>query len=206
MRDSEHWEAIPGIFMHSVSMHWDMHFVIIICISLIDFIIEEPMHMASIRLAFMLHLVSMHMASMCWEIIICISLMHFMVGASMHLVFMQFDIIMERPFMDFIMDASMFMVFMQVVIIMERSFMDFIMGAFICIGSIDRAVMHCAMHWDMTAWKSQTAFSIRMSIHFAAVIMAVSLQPSLCLAPSDFIMVNHILRAGDPAATGIFTI
>jgi hypothetical protein len=70
-----------------------------------------------------------------------------------------------------------------------RSFIDLIEGAFIVMGLVWREVMHCAMHWDMTAWKSQTAFSIRMSIHFAAVIIAFGLQPSLCLTPADFMCV-----------------
>jgi hypothetical protein len=52
--------------------------------------------------------------------------------------------------------------------------------------------MHCAMHCDITAWKSQSAFSIRMSIHFDAVIMAVARQPPLCFIPSDFIDVIFI--------------
>jgi hypothetical protein len=94
-------------------------------------------------------------------------------GASMHFVSMQRVIIVMRPFMDFIMDASIPLVSMQRVIIIMRSFMDFIMDALIGMEFIGWAVMHCAMHWEITAWKSQSAFSIRMSMHFDGGIMVI---------------------------------
>jgi hypothetical protein len=53
--------------------------------------------------------------------------------------------------------------------------------------SLHPVSMHCAMHWDITAWKSHIAFSIRISMHFDAVIMAFPRQTSLCLTPADFI-------------------
>jgi hypothetical protein len=59
------------------------------------------------------------------------------------------------------------------------------------------------MHWEITAWKSQSAFSILMSMHFDAVIMVVCLQPSLCFEPADISGAISITFGQDfPAATG----
>jgi hypothetical protein len=57
------------------------------------------------------------------------------------------------------------------------------------------------MHWEITAWKSQSAFSILMSMHFDAVIMVVCLQPPLCFEPADIFSVISITFGQDhPAA------
>jgi hypothetical protein len=191
----------------AISMHWLIHLPIIIMQSHMDFIMDEFMRVDSMHSDIIImqsHMdfimdEFMDLTSMHWSIIIMHSSMDFIIALSIEgIAIMQTFIMDMLLFMDFIMAAFIGMVMgaiimhwdMQRYIMDMQLFMDLAMMSLIGIGFMECEVMHGDTHWDITAWRSHIAFSIRMSMQF---IIVDWLQQSLLSILEAFIIVLDAL-------------
>jgi hypothetical protein len=187
IRDSMQPDGMSGTILQTDLRNMPMHFDIIIMHSLIGFIMEESMHIASGHEASM-HFVFMQMLSMHFAIIIMQVLMDFIMAASMDFASMHLGIIIMQSHMDFIMGAIICIMpmvaismnwFMHVDIIIMQSHMDFIMEESMLVGS---------MHSDIIIMQSHMDFIMAEFMHFASMHVDIIIMQS----SMDFPMVLSI--------------